>query len=714
MPITERTRRLKERRIVKSHDDKGLARRDVIRVCMERAYLLTQSYRQTEGDPIVIRRAKALAMILRNMTIYIPDDQLIVGNVSREPEYLPFYPELNVEIPVDSINEELMDQGAKEKFKEIYDYWHGRDLRSKKAAVFPEYTEMGVWGRYGGNDGNSVCPINHKRLLEPGLTKIMEEAEERLKKINEDEWNQPDYHKKRPFLQAVTIACDAVIKFAKRYTEEARKLAVREPNATRKAELEEIAKICEWVPRNPARTFHEALQAIWFGHIVCTQIEYPMLGFGMRMDLDLYPFYKRDIERGLLTRERAQELLECFWVGFEELGRLRCVEYSKTLHVGSSLFQSVNIGGVTENGDDATNELSYLIIDTQKSMMTPQPNLNLRYHRKISDEFLLKALELVKTGIGMPAFLNDEVAIPHVLSSGRPLAESREYTIPSCAMLGINRKPHKRFTILMLLNTAGCLELALNRIHDEIKEGKRRPLYSIDEIKDEFRKEMAKWLRKAGRARSVAQALYAENMPRPFFSALFKECIDEAKDAMWWEYPGARPYVDVIGPTNVADSLAAIKKFVFEDKSITFEELMEAVRSDFHGKEELRLELVNRAPKFGNDNDEVDFIARDVNNIIMEEISRIRDDFGNPHVFNGAAVIAYHLLGAQTGATPDGRRAGTPLADASDSPQSGLDRKGPTAVLNSVSKIDHLKIGTTLLNQRFSVLTLSNGGNVNS
>jgi pyruvate formate-lyase/glycerol dehydratase family glycyl radical enzyme len=602
-----------------------------------------------------------------------------------------------------------MDDDTKKDFKEIYDYWKSRNLRSRKAAVLHEYTKNDLWGRYGGNDGNSLAATNHRRLVELGLNKIMEQTRERLEKLDEDEWDKPNYHKKRPFLQSVIIACEAAINFTRRYADKARELAGEETDIERKAELERIADICEWVPANPPRTFHEALQTVYFAHIITAQIEYPMLGFGMRMDQDLYPFYKRDLEKGILTREQAQELLECLWIKFEELGRIREEEYIKTLHMGSTLFQSVNIGGVTKEGEDATNELSFVIIDAQKSMQTRQPNMILRYHDRMSSEFLLKSLELVKTGIGMPSFFNDKVAIPHLLSSGIPIEECRDYVISACNGLGIYGKPQKRFVILMLLNTAGCLELSLNRIHDEIKKGERESPSSIEEIKNGFRQEIAKWLRKAGQARSVAQALYAEHMPRPFFSALFKECIDRAEDAMWWEYPGARPYVDVIGTTNVADSLAAIKKFVFEEKSITLGDLIEAVRSNFEGNEELRLRLVNEAPKFGNDNDYVDLIAKEVNNIVVEELGRIHDDFGNPHVFDGAAVAAYYLVGSRTGATPDGRKAHEPLADASDSPQAGLDKNGPTAALKSISKIDHLKVGQTLLNQRFNPATISDG-----
>ena len=685
-----------------------------VKICLERGRLITQSYKETEGEPEVIRRAKALARILENMTIWIQDGELIVGCYSSRPDSLPTYPEINERMLEEGINNGLRDMlDAKERTEllQICSYWHGKSMNDRVRAMLPENLED--WVDFNSLDiANSFSnalgiPVpDHEKLLSLGLNKITAEIEDRLMnlKASNRSIHPADYVEQRENLEAMRIACKAVIGHAERYAQRASEMAQSEPDPVRKRELETIAENCSRVPANPPRTLHEALQSWFFSHLIIRLIECCAEGCGDRLDQLMYSFYQKDKEDGRISREKAQELVECLLIKIQEMGHLVTPDW--LARGGSALFQNFALGGILPDGDDASNEFSLIIIDAAMSVRAPQVNLVLRYHPKIDPELVSKTIDCIRSGLGYPSIFNDSCIIPYILNRGIPIEEARNYTISACVQWGLVGKCRRVNTSSAGAFSLGkCFELALNQGKDPFtgkQLGHPTPdpatFTSIEEIIQAFLKQVGFVVDKAAKIDDVGQAIYSKYMHRPYLSVLIDGCIENGKDCASWSYADF-PNIITTTPIDMADSIAAIKKFVFEDKMLTIEEMLAALRNNFEGQEVLRQRLINEVPKFGNDDDYVDLIARELHHRTQKEVEKIISCWGFPYSLDGSNQSAYFGFGRRVGALPSGKKYRETFADGTVSPYPGRDRNGPTAVLKSAGKI--APTFPELFNQRF-------------
>jgi formate C-acetyltransferase len=677
--------------------------RTQIKICLERARYLTESYKETEGEPMVIRRAKAIEHVLENMTVYIQPGELLVGNFASRPECLPTYPELVhrwLDEAIDDGHRDMLTEEEKKEYREIYRYWHGKSVDDRVRDILPDDLKDYV-------DFNGVCYTNHfsiwrppeslniRKLLKLGSNGIIDQVEQRLKDLRAGTQglHARDYVEQRQTLEAMLIALRAVIKFAKRYADLASDLAKEEKDDGRKKELEEIASVCDWVPANRPRSLHEALQSYFFAYLIAKMIECQAQGLGDRLDQLMNPFYQLDKEAGRITREEAQELLECLYIKLSEKGHLNPPEVAG-VYAGISDVKDINIGGVDEKGEDATNEFSFIILDAAESIRVPEPTIAFRYHPKIDPELVDRAIDVVRTGIGYPAFYNDSAAIPYFLNRGIPLEEARGWVILACVSPSIpGKNMRQNRPNFGVINLSSCLELALyqgvNKLTGKqlgVKTPDPNTFTRIEDVMDAYLTQVRFIGDKMTRIDNIGQAFYEQYMQRPFASALLDGCIERGKDCNSWIYHDY-PNCLMTGSTNVADSLAVIKKLIFEEKKVSMSELIEAIRTNWEGKEELRQMCINDAPKFGNDLDYVDDLARQVHIRSNEEFGRTPGYWGGRPVLDGSIAGGYYAMSKGCGATPDGRKDSESTADAVMSPMAGRDKNGPTAVIKSTGKI---------------------------
>jgi formate C-acetyltransferase len=731
--MSARTQTLKDRVVIKTHKvvarglqeetggEKPFREGMNVKLCLERAKLITEAYRQTEHEPMVIRRAKALAHILENMTIFIQPDELIVGNFASRPECVAHYPELQwrwLEKAIctpDGPYKELLSESEKEEMKELHKYWKTRAVHGMERELLPDslkkffyYKGVAFWTYHwerGTPDYEKVFRLGFEGIIEEINDKLLDTGEKYEKMLIDSR----KYLEMKRDLEAMKIALNGVVKWAKRYSALASEMAQNEKDQERKMNLREIAGICGRVPEKPARTLHEALQCFWFIHLIVNYIEEPQTGCGARFDKIFNPFYQKDLAEGRIAKGDARELLECVWLKFLETGFLHPPIWSG-MGGGGLGWQTVTIGGTTADGQDITNDLTHLVLDSIKALNTLQPPLALRVHEKTPRELLVKATEVLNTGVAQPAFFNDKVNVPRLTNLGVPLGEARDYGIMGCMWPTIPGKNIvNRASNTGPLFVAKCLELALNRGRDmrtgeQLGPETKDPLEfaSVDEIMNAVLEHVGYAARGLFYVGNIANWLYEEYLQRPFLSALLDGCIERGEELRKWTY---MPYncCMVIGVNNVADSLAAIKKLVFDEKKTTMDELLNALKKNWEGCEELR-QMCLDAPKFGNDDDYVDSLASDLFIKVNEEVGKVKSYFSNtwtPAVVDGSAASAPYGYSLDTAATPDGRRAGDPFHDGSISPMMGKDRKGPTAALLSVSKIDPLKTWNHLFNQTF-------------
>jgi pyruvate formate-lyase/glycerol dehydratase family glycyl radical enzyme len=680
-----------------------------LRLDLQRSRLLTESYRETDGEPMVIRRAKAFRHILTNMDIYIQDWERIVGNHASTPEGLYFGIDMNwrsVErIVRGAEGQSLLDDREREELAELIRYWKGRSMSDRQQELFTG--EILKYWRYEGTimwtHWSELGIPNYEKIFKVGLKGIMEEARARLDEIDREV--PPDYVDQKEFLQAAVIALQAVVDYARRYAGMAREMAARASSSADRFRLLEIAETCAWVPENPPRSLLEALQSFFFIH-VARYIEYSTLGIGVRFDKVFGPFLERDLEEGRITRQGALELLQLLWVKFHELGLV----YSPMLsgiYGGVESLQAVTLGGTDEDGMDVTNEMTYLVLETALTMRTLEPSIALRCHKGTPEALLHKATEVVRSGIGYPSFFNDESIIPLLLEWDVPLKDARDYAVTGCVYIEIPGKNIARRAMGGLV-LPKCLWWALHQGVDP-KTGQQGgaptkdllAFRSIHDLMEAYLEQVRFFFGRHCKIENTCRSLYEKYLPRPFYSALLDGCIERGKESRRWAYPSmVHDFCVIIGITNVADSMAAIKKVVFDERKLSMAQLLEAMDRNWEGFEGVR-QMMLRAPKYGNDDDYADEIAAEVHHRTAAVLAEFTDRFGNRCRGDGSGVSATYGLAADTPATPDGRRAGEPFADATLSPIQGADRKGPTAVLRSASKIDTTKSFNHLLNQKF-------------
>jgi len=708
-------------------------------VC-EHARLMTEAVKKYEFEPMVIRRARAFENILINKKIWIEDGELLVGGVGPKP----FSYQLQPHIAIDWVEKEIfqgnpyfpwkrpsksdrfwINEEEKKSLKELILYWKGKTHRDRVLSTLNKETkraqEMKVasaerWTFTG--DGHFI-PDNRKVLLK-GYKGIIAEAKKTLDEL--DLTNSEDI-RKRSVLQAMIISLEAAINFSQRYANLARQLALTAVNPQRKKELEKIATICSWIPANPVRTFHEALQAIWMIHLlILIEDEAYSISFG-RLDQTLYPYYKKELSEGRLTKDEALELIECFNIKINSERLLRSwknVEYSP----GAGHTAHITLGGQDNLGRDVTNDLSYLFLESEAAIHLPYTYFGIRYHDGTPDKFLLAAIDVICLGGGKPAIFSDEVMIPALINRGISYNDAVNYAIVGCNEPAIEGKQGYHNTAIYYFSLLKVLEITLNGGRDTKTGYQLLPgddfstFKSYDKLVESFKKQLS-YYNKLGVIQEYINSLsMAELVPKPFSSSLVNDCIKRGKTlGEGGSIYDLRGTCD-IGYANVADSLASIKKLIFEDKLITGVQLKHALETNFEDNttmptgEEIR-KMCLSAPKFGNDDDYVDSIACEVAEFVISEVTKyktIRNGRGPivSTLHNGTSTVSSNVpYGKFIGATPDGRKAGKPTSDGI-SPYMGRDVNGPTSTLKSVAKLPNILFSAGhILNQKFSATALN-------
>ncbi len=695
----------------------GTGYRAGIKICMERPRLVTESYKETEGEPYVLRRAKALAKYLDNMTIYIQPWERIVGNFVSSPDSIQHYPELfwrYLDKAIENEYKTMVTDEEREELHEIHKYWRNTAVHGKEKSLLPDEV-LPYWGFVGHgayfwlHGGRTGVP-NYDKLFKVGLKGIIQEAKDRLAEMSSDPSFYIQAHKYLPqryFLEAAIIALEAGCRWGKRYAQKARELAKSEKDAKRKKELEQMAEVCDWVPENPPRTLHEAIQCYFFITLITRVIDLQTPGLGERIDQILYPFYKRDKKEGRITREQAQELVEYVWLKMNEFGEL--VPPAMGLGAGGTVVTArvTTVGGQTANGRDATNEMSYIVLDAIKSINLSEPSVAIRIHKNTPDEFLYAVTDALRQAPGVFSLFNDEMMIPYLIGFGLPLEDARNHSTEGCMRWIIPGKAMGFRALGGMFALPRCLELAFYQGVDKFsgnQVGARTPdpltFTAIDDLIQAYFEQVRFFVEKLVIINNLVEVLDNEYLPQPFLSALMDGCIENGQDCRNYKY-FANTIFQPVGQVTVVNSLAAVKKLVFEDKRVPMAELVDALKNNWEGKEDLRQMFISKAPKFGNDDDYVDLLARDIYLRTTQTIRGFKNIYGGPFMEDGTGGSTFYTGSVLTGATPDGRKDRGYFNDGTVSPVAGTDKKGPTAVLKSVAKIDHVKTFTHLLNQKF-------------
>ena len=739
-----------------------------------RGLLITESYKQTEDLPIILRRSAAFAHILRNIPIVIRDNELVVGSATVAPRGCQVFPEYSyewLEAEFDTVATRAADpfyisEKTKAELRAAYPYWKGKtnsDLA--KANMAPEAYEafmthgMFTPGNYFYN-GIGHVNVNYEKVLNKGYRGIIAEAQAAMNKLDVTD---PDYVQRNNFLTAVIESCDAVIEYARRYAKLAKEMALKEKNPERKAELEKIATACAHVPEFPARNFAEACQSFWFVQLLL-QVESSGHSISPgRFDQYMYPFYKKDVDAGLITIEQAQELIDCIWVKLNDINKVRDAG-SADGFAGYGMFQNLIVGGQNVHGRDATNDLSYMCLEAAMHVPLPQPSISIRVWNGTPQSLMIKAAALTRLGTGLPAYYNDEVIIPSIMARGLTLEDARDYCIIGCV------EPQKGAKTdgwhdAAFFNMLRPLEMVFSNGVDKgvqigPETGDVTQMTTFEEVFEAYKTQQSYFIKLLVNANNAIDAAHAVRCPLPFQSCMVDDCIGRGKSLQEggaiYNFTGPQGF----GIANNADGLLAIKQLVFEQKVVTMSELKEAMQANFGygitgaaaeritnevveslmkaGVEitenvvrtvyeevtqakgipaekkaryrEIKRLIEETCPKYGNDIYEVDMFAREVGNTYTKEVEKYKNPRGGVFQAGLYPVSANVPLGAQTGATPDGRLAFTPIADGIG-PASGRDVKGPTATANSVARLEQdVASNGTLLNQKFHPSALAGMG----
>lgn len=689
----------------------------------ERALLLTKFYKSHEAQKysVPVTRALAFKYILENKELCVNDGELIVGEKGTEPKATPTYPELCVHSSEDL---EILHNREKVWFKssdetkeiilnEVASFWKGKSIREKilsevdqewidayKAGVFTEFMEQRAPGHTVADD-----KIYHK-----GMIDFINNIRDSIASLNF--FSDKDAFAKREELRAMEISANALINFAKRYSEKLYELARSEKDINRRNELETMAGICNRVPANAPRTFWEALQYYWFVHIAVTTELNTWDSFNPgRLDQHLYPFYKRDLESGLITEEFAKELLQSFWIKFNNQPAPPKVGVTAQESNTYTDFCLINLGGVNENGEDATNELTYLLLDVIEEMRLLQPSSMVQVSKKNPDRLLKRALKIIKTGFGQPSIFNTDAIIQELTRQGKSIIDARLGGASGCVEAGAFGK--ESYILTGYFNLPKILELTLYNGFDPrtkkqigLKTGDPNSFLTFDEFYNAFEKQLNHFIDIKIKGNLIIERIYAQYMPAPFLSILIDDCIKKGKD---YNDGGARynsSYVQGVGIGTITDSLASIKYNVFEKNFFTMQEMIDTLKNNFQDKDNIRKKLINETPKYGNDDDYADNITRQVFESYFKAIDGRPNTKGGHFRVNLLPTTCHVYFGSVLGATPDGRFAKEPVSEGI-SPVQGADVNGPTSVIKSASKIDHLRTGGTLLNQKFTPNFLS-------
>ena len=692
-------------------------------ICAERALLATESYRLYQNQPPVMKRALMLKNILEKMSIYIEDETLIVGNQAASNKDAPIFPEYTLEFVIDELDKFEKRDGdvfyiteeTKAALRSIAPFWENNNLRAKGEALLPEevnvFMETGFFGIEGKlNSGDAHLAVDYEQLLKIGLVGY----EKRVRQLKAElDLCVPENIDKYVFYKAVLIVIEAVKTYADRFSLLAQEMA-ENAQSHRKDELLEISNICSKVPYEPASSFKEAIQSVWFIQLIL-QIESNghSLSYG-RFDQYMYPYLKADLEKGVITDEEAVELLTNLWIKTLTINKVRSQAHTFS-SAGSPMYQNVTIGGQTPDKKDAVNKLSFLVLKSVAQTRLPQPNLTVRYYNGLNKEFLDECIEVMKLGTGMPAFNNDEIIIPSFIDLGVKEEDAYNYSAIGCVETAVPGKWGYRCTGMSYQNFPRILLAVMNDGVD-VTSGKRfvegygyfRDMKSFEELQDAWDKSIREITRLSVIVENAVDLASERDVPDILCSTLTQDCIGRGKTIK----EGGAVYDFIsglqIGIANMADSLAAIKKLVFEEKKITPQQLWDALQDDFMSEENQKIQsmLINEAPKYGNDDDYVDQLVVEAYDSYINEIKKYpstryqRGPVGGIRYAGTSSISANVGQGYGTMATPDGRKAHTPLAEGC-SPAHAMDKNGPTAVFKTVSKLPtHEITGGVLLNQK--------------
>lgn len=692
----------------------------------QRAVLATQVYRENQNQPRVMVRALMLQKILENMSIYIEDKTLIVGNQATKNKNAPIFPEYTMEFVLNELDLFEKRDGdvfyiteeTKQQLRDIAPFWENNNLRARGEALLPEevsvFMETGVFGMEGKlNAGDAHLAVNYEKILAFGLKGYEERVKDLKAKLD---LTDPDSIDKNIFYKAVLIVIEAVHQFAQRYSKLSQELADREKDSKRKAELLEISRICAKVPYEPATSFYEAVQSVWFIQLIL-QIESNghSLSYG-RFDQYMYPYYIKDIQEKVITKDEALELLTCLWIKTLTINKVRSQAHTLS-SAGSPMYQNVTIGGQIPDKKDAVNELSFVVLQSIAQTRLTQPNLTVRYHKNINKAFFDDCIEVMKLGFGMPALNNDEIIIPSFINWGVKEEDAYNYSAIGCVETAVPGKWGYRCTGMSYINFPRVLLCAMNDGVD-LTTGKRftkgygyfKDMNSYEELLSAWDKTVREMTRYSVIVENAIDKASERDVPDILCSALTDDCIGRGKTIK----EGGAVYDFIsglqVGIANMADSLAAIKKLVFEEKKITPTQLWNAILDDFQSDENKKIQamLIDEVPKYGNDIDYVDNLVVEAYDSYLDEIKKYpntryhRGPIGGIRYGGTSSISANVGQGMGTMATPDGRNAYEPLAEGC-SPAHNADKNGPTAVFKSVAKLPTEKItGGVLLNQKMT------------
>ncbi len=687
------------------------------RITVERAVLLTEAYRRYEGTVSTpILRALAFQHIMENKSICINEGELIVGERGGAPKETPTYPELcchtldDLEIihRRETIHFHVSDEVRQTQAQEIIPFWQERSMRTKlfaamtqewrdcyEAGLFTEFMEQRAPGH----------TVGDKKIFTMGFADFKERIAQRLAQIPNDD--NDDLRAQRDQLQAMAICADAIISFGRRHADLAAAMAAAEQDGQRRQELQEIAAVCRHVPEFAPRTFREALQAYWFVHLgVITELNTWDAFNPGRLDQHLEPFYRAGLADGSLTREQAKELLQCFWVKFNNQPAPPKVGVTLQESGTYTDFANINVGGLKVDGSDGVNGVSFLLLDVIDEMALTQPSSNIQLSKRSPEAFLRKAAEVIRNGRGQPSIFNADTVVAELLRQGKTIEDARCGGTSGCVETGAFGK--EAYILTGYFNLVKVLEITLHNGVDPrsgrllgIETGDPADFATFADLMNAFQRQLQHFLAIKLAGNDRIEELYATAMPSPFLSIIVDDCIAQAQD---YNAGGARyntNYVQGVGIGTITDSLSALKRHVFEEAAVSMSDLLQALEVDFQGQEKLRQWILHRTPRYGNDDDAADDLMVAVFNMFLEAVDGRPNRKGGSYRINMLPTTCHVYFGSVIGATPDGRKAGRPLSEGI-SPVQGADRSGPTAVINSAAKMDHVKTGGTLLNQKFT------------
>ncbi|MFW6082686.1 MAG: trans-4-hydroxy-L-proline dehydratase [Chloroflexota bacterium] len=704
--MSERVARLRER-----------SRRAIPTLSTERAELMTEFYQQNHGavsQPV--ERAMAFSYLLEHKQIYIGEDELIVGEKGPAPKAAPTYPELcchSLE-DLDILNSrEKIAFAVSEKTRTIYEetiipFWQGRSMRDRifrhmtndwkaayEAGIFTEFMEQR-------SPGHTVLD---DKIYRHGMLDFKLRIEEQLRNL--DYLNDPQAYDKQETSRAMRICADALIRLAERYAAAARELAAHQDDSGRRQELERIAAICTHVPAQAPRDFWEALQYYWFVHMGVTIELNPWDAFCPgHLDQHLHPFYERGVEQGTLTEEQAAELLQCLWIKFDNQPAPPKVGITAQESSTYTDFVQINLGGLKSDGSDGSNELSHLMLDVIATMHQVQPNPSVHVSKKSPGRFLTHAARVIREGMGKPDLFNSDLVVQELVRQGKSIEDARAGGTSGCVETGAFGK--ESYILTGYFNMPKVLEIALNNGVDPltgrqlgVATGDPEQFETFEDVFAAYEKQLQHFVDIKMRGNNLIEQLYARHLPVPFLSLLTDDCIANGKD---YHAGGARyntNYIQGVGLGTMADALSAIKYHVYDTGALSMNELLSTIQDNFEQRENVRQLLLNRTPKYGNDDDYADALMVSAFEAYFDAVDGRPTPRGGTYRVNMLPTTVHVYFGSVVGATPDGRKATTPLSEGI-SPAQGADRRGPTAVLRSVTKMDHVRTGGTLLNQKLT------------